>query len=600
MFQIHKLITALILIGAVSVSGCNSLKKMVKMAKDQELTVEPSPLEVHGDSVNFDMTATLPVKMLKKGKVYTANAFYVSGDSARVDAGSIEFRADDFPNSKKEQPKKSASFSFPYEGPDMNKGTLYVQGVASNPENDKSAETPNMEVAKGLIAISKLVEVPTFVAYGTSGYNNQEELEPTSVNFYFSQGSAVLRPSEVRSERGDMLRNFIAEKNVTRSVSITGTHSPEGSERINSRLSENRAGKIEEYYKDQMDRYDYQGAAGSIDFILKPVVDDWTQFRDSLETYDGISESQKQEYFSIIDGPGSFEEKEDRMHRLPTYRQVFRDVYPRLRTAQTEVLTVKDKKTDAQISTLAKQMSSGNIDMDTLSNEELLYAGTLTPSADERVQIYAAAIKKQDSWQAHNNLGAAYLQQALEAGESERADIIEKAMTQLELSIKKKDNAEAHANLAIASMMQGNRQQAQEHIQMASEMTPSIEGTSAGISGIRGAIEIMNANYDQAVSTLSNAQESAVNQFNLGLAQILTGNYENALTSFQDALSQDQQMAMAHYGTAIANARLQNENAVYEALSKAVSANPELREQALNDLVFANYSDAQGFRDSLK
>lgn len=599
MIQVNKLIIALILTGAVAVSGCNSLNRMVKMAEDQELTVQPSPLELHGDSVNFDMTAVLPVKMLKSGRVYTLNTFYQYGD-ARTDIGSIEFRAEDYPNGAEQQPEKSESFSFAYEGADMDNGTLMVQGVASNTKNDKTAETPEMEVAEGLITIPKLVEAPTFVAYGFHGYNNQEELEPTNVNFYFAQGSAYLRPSEVRSGRGDSLRNFIAEKNVTRTVTITGTHSPEGPERVNQNLSKNRAARIEQYYREQMDRYDYQGAAESIDFILKPVVEDWSQFRDSLENYDGISESQKQEYYDIIDGSGDFEEKEDRMHRLPTYRQVFRDIYPRLRTAQTEILTVKEKKTDAQISTLARQISSGDVDMDTLSNEELLYAGTLTPSLDEKEQIYQAAVNKGDSWQAHNNLGAVYLQRAIEAGETERGDLLEQAMTHFETAARKQDNAEAHSNMAIVYMVQGNRQKAQDEIETASNMTPSIEESAAGISGVRGAIQILNTSYDQAVSTLSNADESAVNQFNLGLAQLLTDNYENAITSFQDALNQDQNMAKAHYGIAIANARLQNESALYEALGQAVDANPELREKALNDVVFRNYSDSQEFRNAIQ
>ncbi len=59
---------ALMTAGMLAFYSC-SLKQMVKMAKDQELTVTPSPLEVHGDSVAFDISASLPVKMLKKNKM---------------------------------------------------------------------------------------------------------------------------------------------------------------------------------------------------------------------------------------------------------------------------------------------------------------------------------------------------------------------------------------------------------------------------------------------------------------------------------------------------------------------------------------------------
>lgn len=599
MNKLKSLLLTTIILNLLIFTGCNSLKKMVKMAEEQQLTVEPSPLELQGNTVSFTMSARLPVKMLKKDNVYTLNTFYQYGDE-RVDVGSVEFRAADFPNGAEQEPEQSQEFSFDYTGPDMDNGTLMVQGVASNPNSDKTAETPEMDVAEGLVVIQNLVEAPRYVSYGTSGYNNQEELIPTNVNFYFPQGSSVLRRSEIRSDRGSRFDNFVAEKNITRSVTITGTHSPEGTERVNSNLSQDRAERIEEYYREEMDRYDYQGAADSIEFILKPVVEDWAQFRDSLQNYDGISSSEKDEYVNIINGPGSFEEKEDRLHQLPTYRQVFADIYPRLRTAQTNILTVLDKKTDSQISSFARQIAGGSYDADSLSSEELLYAATLTPSVEEKQSIYEAAVENYDSWSARNNLGAVYIAQALDAEESEMSDMLDQAVTNLEQSVQMQDNAEAHANLAIVYALRGDTERAREEIDQATGMEPSQSGTATGMSGVQGAIQIMNGEYEQAVSTLSNAEESAQSLFNLGLAQVLTDNYENAITSFEDAIGMDDAMAKAHYGIAIANAYLQNESAMNEALTAAVQAEPSLRERALNDLVFSNYSESEAFRSALQ
>ncbi|MGB3849948.1 MAG: tetratricopeptide repeat protein [Tunicatimonas sp.] len=599
MNQVRRILFTAIILGTFAFSGCNSLKKMVKMAKDQQLTVEPSPLELQGDSVSFTMSAQLPVKMLKKGKVYTVNTFYQYGDE-RTDVGSLEFRAEDFPNGAEQQPSESRNMAFAYTGEAMDNGTLMVQGVASDPNKDKQAETPEMEVAKGLITTQNMVAAPTFVVYSDHGYNNQEELLPNNVSFFFPQGSSVLRTSEVRSDRGSRFQNFIAEKNVTRSVTITGTHSPEGEERVNERLSEDRAQRIEEYYRQQMDRYDYKGSADSIDFILKPVVENWGPFRDSLQGYSDISESEKQAYFDIIDGSGSFEEKEDQLHQLPTYRQVFRDVYPNLRLAETEVLTVKEKKPDGLIATLAKLLSNDEVSTDTLSNEELLYGGTLTPSLEEREGIYMAATKKDDSYASHNNLGAVYLAQAIEAGESGQSDLLEKAVAQFELAAQRENNAEAHANLATVYMMQGNKEKAEEEISEATGMQPSMPEAAAGISGIEGAIAIARGKYDQAVSSLSNANESASNLFNLGLAQILTGNYESAITSFEESLGLDSEYSKANYGIAIANAYLQNDQGIFDALKKAVAGDGNLRETALNDLVFGDYQEQQSFRDALQ
>lgn len=66
-------------LASLMLSGC-ALSTMIKMAKDQQVTVSPSPLEVHADSVRFEVSALLPVKMLKPNKVYTLNTYYQYGD----------------------------------------------------------------------------------------------------------------------------------------------------------------------------------------------------------------------------------------------------------------------------------------------------------------------------------------------------------------------------------------------------------------------------------------------------------------------------------------------------------------------------------------
>jgi hypothetical protein len=279
----------------------------------------------------------------------------------------------------------------------MKSGTVTVQGVASNPKNGKEKATERLDVAQGVITTSRLYENVVYSAFAPHGYNNQEELVPTNVEFYFLQGSAVLRTSEKRSDRGKDFDAFLAEKNVTRTVTITGTHSPEGAERINSSLSQNRAEAIQKYYDSEMRKYDYQDMADEINFILKPVVEDWQEFKSFLTDYEGISDQDKSEIRNIIDGSGSFEEKEDALHKLDSYRKVFRDVYPKLRTAKTEVLTVMDKKSDAEIAALARQISAGSVSSDTLSDEELGYAASLTPSLDEKEQIYLSATKRPSS-----------------------------------------------------------------------------------------------------------------------------------------------------------------------------------------------------------
>lgn len=589
----RKFIYAFLIIGALGFSGC-TLPKMVKMAKEQNLTVTPNPLEVHKDTVAYEMAANIPVKMLKKGTVYTVNSFYKAGDK-EVALDPIPFKAEDYPNSATEQPKVTKSFSFPYQ--DAYKiGTLQVEGVAS--KGEKSKKTPRMDVATGLITTSKLVQNSYYAAFADHGYNNQEEIIPVVIpDFIFEQGRSVLRKTEINSEKGKQLDAFIASKNVTRTVTITGSHSPEGRERINNNLAQERANAIEKFYRDQMKKYDYKGEADAIKFILKPVVDDWNAFKNALAAYNGISSDEKSAYLNILNGGGSFEEQQKQIEKLPTYRKVFKEVYPGLRTAKTEILTVKKKKTDAEISVLAKQITKGEVSADTLSFEELMYSATLTPSNDEKAAIYEAATKKGSNWNAHNNLGATYIAMAIE-NPSQAADLTEKASAQLDLAAKIKDAAEVHANMATIDLWKGNPYKAASHASKA--LNGASNDVAKGVNGVKGACEIYMANYDAAVRSESAAVGTDVNLFNKGLAQVLNKDYSNASTSFNDAIAKNGNFALAHYGAAIAAARSGNAEGVVSNLTNAVKVDPSLKEKALTDLEFAKWATTEAFRNALK
>lgn len=600
----RKFIYALFAIGVLTFYGC-AMNSMMKLAKDQQLTVDPNPLEVHADKVNFEISAALPVKMLKPNLTYSIEPSYeYAGKTEKFDA--INFVANEYPNRDTQQPRVSEKLEMAYT-PEMEDGAVTIVGWGINDKNGKKkGPTEKLEIAKGVITTSKLVVPSYYGAYVSYDYKDEtvngwtpdEELEPTNVDFYFSQGSSVLRSSEKRSDRGKFFQGFIAEKNVTRTVTITGTHSPEGSERINSGLSKDRAEKIEDYYNQMMDRYDYKGAAESIKFVLKPVIEDWTEFKDVLENYDGIDQSAKSSILSIVNGSGSFEDKEDALHKLPSYKKVFKDVYPDLRAAKTEILTVIEKRTDAEISVLAKQIAEGTVGADALSYGELAYAAYLTPSLKEKAAIYEATVKTYDNWAAYNNLGAVYLNMAV-AGEGDMNSNVEKAVTQFEISLNKKNSAYAKGNVGSAELMQGNVDKAYESISDAVGMNPPSK-IIYGFNGTKGSIEIMTANYTDAVKTLSNAADNADNLFNKGLAQILAKDYQNAIISFDELSDKDSDYALAYYGTAIASSRLGKASDVVDNVKKAANSDSELKSKAAGDLEFAKYATDSNFIDAVK
>ncbi len=599
MNQNGKLMSAMMLSGIIVLSGGCTLNKMVKLAKKQETVVTPNPLEVHADQVKFNLAATLPPKMLKKKTTYTANVDYKYADK-KQNVGTVVFDAAEFPNAKKEQPKKNQDFTFPY-ADDMKRGELVMQGVAA--KGKKSKTTPEMVLAPGIITTSRLYKEPQLVAYSETGYTTEPEFEPTNVAFFFPQGSAQLQTSETRSKRGKFLDAFIAEKNVTKTVTVTGTHSPEGAERVNSRLSENRAEAIQKYYRNKMRNYNYQNAADSVEFVLKPIIQDWAQLRDTLAATDVLTEEQESQVLAIIDGGGEFEEQEDQLHRLPFYNKLLKQVYPKLRTAQTEILTLTPKKPDSEISVLARQMAEGRADTNNLLNDkEILHAATLTPDLEEKGAIYMAAMKQygNDSWKPHNDFAAVQLEMAKKANDqTRRQQLADEALNHLQIAVKMQETAEIYNNMAVAYTMKGNREQAMQALNKAAGMTGGEQVTKM-INAAKGVNQIKAAQYSEAVATLSQAGDSAVVLYNRGLAQILAGQADAAMSTLTEAASRAGNDGDLYYLMAIAAARSRNESAVMTNLQQAIRNNSDLRARVLEDLEFRAFSNSDTFRNAIR
>jgi tetratricopeptide (TPR) repeat protein len=318
-----------------------------------------------------------------------------------------------------------------------------------------------------------------------------------------------------------------------------------------------------------------------------------------LTSYTGISAAQKTEWTNIINGSGSFEQKEKQLQKLSTYKQVFKDIYPQLRTAMTSVLTVKPKKSKEEILTLAKSIASGSGSADQLSLEEMAYAAANTPDLAEKKAIYEAAAKKNDTWVIHNNLGAVMMQMAMTAEGRNKTNMVRDAINHFEISNQKNANSQAQANLGMAYMMQNNSEGAIEALDKALTMNPSNEVRQA-VNGAKGAVEIMAGKYSAAIASLGNATNRSVDQYNKGLVQLLNKDAKSAQSTLEAVIGNDRGYVWAHYVAAVAAARQGNENKVIEHLRNATTADASLKAKALTDLEFRQFSASQAFVDLMK
>ncbi|WP_246539166.1 TPR end-of-group domain-containing protein [Litoribacter ruber] len=592
--------------GAIALSACTNVQSVIKRSADQQVEVNPNPLVLEGDSVKFDMEAQLPPKMLNKNFKYTLQPEFQYQGKIQPISDNLEF--DGAAINTKQQNTQQQTFAFPYkEG--MEAGSLKVAGRATHKKKGGSASTEAIKVADGIITTSRLARIgqvteeegiPNLGLYMGHDYEASDELEPTEVEFFFQQGSANLRSSEVESDRGRYLKAFIADNNVTKTVTITGTHSPEGSERVNRNLSKNRAEAIERMYRREMERFDYRDESKDVQFIIKPVVDDWSDFKVLLEDYDGLNESQKEEYYEVIDGSGDFDSKERQMRQLPTYKTVFNDLYPKMRIAKTEILTTKDKRSEAEISLLGSRIARGDVHADTLSEAELAYAAEISPSYGAKESLYKAQVEAYGTPMAHNNLGVVYLNMANRtASKSEKDEYLRKAVREFETANAEEENAYAMHNLGQAHLMLGDYQTAYKYMSDASTKDQSEEFTHVN-DATRGAVDIINGDYKLATIRLNNVPENETNLFNKGLAYLLAEDYRNATNAFEESVMVNRDFGYGFYGLAIVAARSGNQDVMYENLKKAAERSSELKRRAATDPEFRAYKEESAFRDAIR
>ena len=586
----------------VFLAGCNPLKKMVELSKQQQINVNPNPIMMKGGNVVFDVETTLPKGMLPKGTSYTLNFKYDGKD-----AGSIEFKASDYPNSSSSTSSASRSLSLPFDDSMIdNPKKLSVTGNAKVIATGSNLDTESSDVADGVNSTQRFnmawnLDAPK--AY--PGYTDEEETETTSIDFYFNQGSSFLRGSEKKSDRGERFSAFVAEKNITKGVNIVGAHSPEGSTKVNESLANRRASEIEKYYRKEMDKYDYKDEAGNIEFKLVPVVENWDALRTALKSTNSVSDSDKNQISAIINGGGSFVDKEKSLKKLSSYKTLIKEVYPDLRNAKTEVVTVIEKKPNNEILAIAQKIVSGEASSDALTHGELLFAASLTPDLAEKAAIYGAAVKWGGTWRAHNDFGSVHIELAKEEemGSEAQLKLLEAGETQLNISLNKEQNIESYLNLASLSALKYDWDAANEYMKKAEEVGTDRMWMKNVYNVSMGALAIAAGNHAESITYFDKVEGKYMTQawahWRKAIAQLVMGENEDAKKTLDalGALFKEKEWDMFanyYYVMAVYGARSGNSDAISKNLKTAFSMDSEtdLKNKAVNDVEFRNYSDA--------
>ncbi|MFN8166753.1 MAG: hypothetical protein U0X76_11465 [Bacteroidia bacterium] len=361
--------------------------------------------------------------------------------------------------------------------------------------------------------------------------------------------------------------------------SIMGYASPDGTEKLNASLAENRSKSSAKYLADAMMKRMNTGvkpkdrvkiSPDSSLFTRSATNEDWGGFQQLMSA---SSMPQKDMILRIVASNTDADAREMEIKKMgKAYTEIAEGVLPKLRRSAITINAEKTGRSDEQIAALAKS------NPDSLSVEEILYAATLTQDNTEKLSIYRAAerIYPQD-WRTANNVGSILFQNGdVDGAQTEftKADQLSNG------------NAIVKNNIGAVYSRKGDRANAAISYAAAS-------GAGNEVNENMGILDIRNGNYSSAVSHYSGSSS-----FNAALAKLLSGDKDGALSTI-DA-SPDKDSAMGYYLKAIIAARKGDGNGVASNLSTACGKDSTLKAMASEDREFIKWFKDANFMSAIK
>lgn len=559
---------------AVILTSCDGLGKMLKKQKDIKYTMSTNPVEMHGDSVQFSVTGKFNPKLFQKKVTLTLTPVLKYNGGGEKALKPVVLVGDKATGSgQKISFSSGGSFSYASEKfafePGMRNCVVELRGEGQVKSKKKSFDP--VVLGDGTMATSLLVRNDEKTIMAKDAF---VKVVPANqfTHIYYLINQSNVRPTEMKSEEMKNLNDFIA-KNLSspnyqfKGISVSAYASPDGETDKNENLAKDRANSasaaiMSEFNKNKDKNVTFGKTKEQ--YVVGTTKEDWEGFKSAMEQ---STIADKDLILRVLTMYSDADQRRKEIKNLSkTYVELADKILPKLRRAEITINVDVNSRTDAQISALATSSP------DSLSVEELLYAGTLTTDVNTLEQIYRAAEKKySNDWRTSNNLGCVLLMQnkLSEAGEAfKRAEKIDASQ------------AAVSNNLGAVEAKNGNRAAAMEFYKKA--------GNSAETNYNKGILEIRNGNYADALTDFGDFKGH-----NKALAQVMTGNAA-AVNETIDG-STEKEMAYSYYLKAIAAARQSNTAEVINNLKSAIEKDNAFKAYAKDDAEFIKLRSDAGF-----
>jgi tetratricopeptide (TPR) repeat protein len=356
-------------------------------------------------------------------------------------------------------------------------------------------------------------------------------------------------------------------------ISISAYASPDGETQFNANLANERAMSANKAMRALFKKMDSKKCTtkfGTESAFYTMGINgmDWDGFKTRVQ------ESTIKDKDLILRVLSMYTDHDQRMKEIKnmskTYVELADDILPKLRRAVIVLNAEKKSPTDDQLKSFV------SINPQSLTVEELLYTATLTNDLSQKLNIYSTAAKQYpNDWRCLNDVGY--------------AEVMQNNLTDAQVQFQKANqlspnNPIVQNNLGVVADLSGNSKAALKYYKSAVAAGPDV-------SYNMGLIDIQTGNYSDAMSNLGSAKT-----FNVALAELLNNDLSGAKSTLD---ASNDNSVMGFYLRAIIAARTNNKIEMINNIKTAISKDASLKDKMKTDCEFIKFKDDADFKSAV-
>lgn len=547
---LYSLALATITLCAIS---CASAEKMAKDAENVKVICTPELLILKGGKVETDVTVTCPKNYFNpKAIVEVTPVIVYDGGEETLDV--LCFQGEKVKNNYRTVAKNGGVVNqhlcFNYKD-GMAKSQLELRGRCTVNNGKTWVTLPTKKVAEGC-NITETLAGRGFYSAKDSGYQSILTRQ-TEGHVMYNINSSEVRGSELKNQS---IKDFLAaikelsnnDREELASIDVVAYASPDGKEDFNNKLSDNRSRTADKAFK----QITKKSNLNDVEKNVKSIGEDWDGFKQLVFNSNIEDKDLILRVLSMYSDPRLRENEIRNMSSV--FEDLAKDILPQLRRARFIANIERLNYSDAELLDLVAN------DIDALDETALLKTAELTADKDSKKTIYNKAVEKYGSKTALFNLAVL----ALDCGKCGNVEDAEKYLADCDAS-----DADVINLKGVCQMRKGNLDEAEKIFKNL--------GDDENATKNLGLVELLRGNYSEAMAKCGNKGVDA------GVAHLLAKDIAGAIDAVKDC-----NCPKAHYLRAIALNRLGKVTEAKAALEQATTGCKCLAKRAETDVELAN------------